>query len=241
MLIFGKANAKLVKLEKKYGKVSTFSTLSGHFCPYAKECKSSAVEGKDGKVHIEDGPHTVFRCFSASQEVLFPNVYTSRKTNSDNIAKLLGSGKLVDQFIADIPKGTKVVRVHVAGDFRTQSHFDAFIEIAKRCPHIIFYAYTKSLPFWVKRLGKIPTNFVLTASYGGYRDDLINKHNLRFAKVVFSRYEAKKLGLPIDIDDYHAVKSGGSFALLIHGVQPKGTKAAKRWDVIKKKEGGYSR
>ena len=80
-LVFGKANAKLKALEKIYGKLSTFSVLSGHTCPYAKECHSQVDLQANGHRKIKDGPHTKFRCFSASQEVQYTNVYNSRKNN----------------------------------------------------------------------------------------------------------------------------------------------------------------
>ena len=49
-------------------------------------------------------------------------------------------------------------------------------------------------------------NFVLTASYGGRDDHMIDEFNLRSAKVVFSEAEAAELGLEIDHDDSHAAK-----------------------------------
>ena len=79
---------------------------------------------------------------------------------------------------------------------------------------------------------------VLTASYGGYQDDLIKKHNLRYVKVIYSQYEARKLHLPIDHDDTHAANPDNrkqSFALLIHGIQPKGSKASVALEKLKKK------
>src|SRR5262249_8135618 len=83
-----------------------------------------------------------------------------------------------------------------------------------------------SLPYWVKRLDVIPDNLILTASYGGTHDHLIDAHNLRSARVVFSVQEAAALGLEIDHDDSHAMTAGPSFALLIHGSQPRGTNAS---------------
>lgn len=236
MLIFGKANAKLVELEKKFKKkVSTFSLLAGHTCPYAMECDSRVII-KDGKKKIQDGKHTLFRCFSASQEVVFPGVYDSRKSNSDNAAKLLGEKRFVEQFLLDMPPKTDILRWHVSGDAKTQTYFDAMIEIAIQKPNVIFYAYTKSLPFWVKRKNSIPENFVLTASYGGYKDALILEHNLRYSKVVFSESEAESLGLEIDHDDSHAMNPATrnkNFALLIHGQQPAGSDASKAIKVMK--------
>lgn len=229
-LTFGKGNAKLDALARKLGKpVYTFSLLSGFTCPYAKDCKSSAVE-TNGKLKIVDGPDTLFRCFSASQEALFRNVYNSRKANGAIVKLAADAPDLAAAVIQqNLPKKAGIIRIHVGGDFQTKNYFQAWLMVAAANPGLLFYAYTKSLPFWVwaKELDIIPKNFVLTASYGGHRDDLIEKHNLRFAKVVYSVSEARKLKLPIDHDDSHAAKPGKSFALLIHGAQPAGSAAGK--------------
>jgi len=117
------------------------------------------------------------------------------------------------------------VRVHDSGDFFSQDNFDAWLEVARRRPRTTFYAYTKSLAYWVARLGNIPANFVLTASVGGTQDNFIGLHGLRSARVVFSEAEAAALGLEVDHDDSHAMSPGPSFALLVHGTQPAGTLA----------------
>jgi len=229
-LTFGRGNAKLDALERKMKRqVWTFSLLSGHTCPYAKDCKSSAV-GANGKLKIVDGPDTLFRCFSASQEALFRNVYNSRKANGAIVGVAAKSVAEAAKIIQDnLPKKAGIIRIHVGGDFQTKAYFQAWLLVAHNRPDVIFYAYTKSLPFWVwaKAEGIIPENFVLTASYGGHRDELIEKHNLRFSKVVYSVAEASKLRLSIDHDDSHAAKSGKSFALLLHGAQPAGSEAGK--------------
>lgn len=239
-LKFGRANAKVVALQRKMkGKVYTFDTLSGYACPFAHNCLSKAVVGPDGKRHIKDGPHTLFRCFSASQEALFTNVYNARKANFDAL-RGLSSNEMRQTIVANLPFDAKIIRIHVAGDFFNQANFDAWLAVAKQYPHILFYAYTKSLPYWVARLDVIPTNFVLTASEGGRRDDLIVAYNLRFVRVVGSVYQARKAKLPIDHDDSHAAKSGGNFALLIHGSQPAGSAMSKAKQKLKGK-GSYSR
>ena len=241
-LVFGKANAKLRGLEQVLEvKLVTFSLLSGFSCPYAKECLSQAVENSEGRRHIEDGKHTEFRCFSASQEVQYTGVYNSRKNNMD-ILEIAAQSHLdaADIIESSLPPKATCVRIHVGGDFKTQAYFDTWLEVAKRNPNILFYAYTKSLPFWVARLGALEfiTNFVLTASRGGWRDDLIEKHGLREAIVVFSEEEADRLNLEIDHDDSHAADPNWrnlDFALLIHGSQPAGSKASKALQQLKKK------
>jgi len=240
---FSKANSKLKKLYhatsldnwlgtnigRKSAKVYSFDLLSGVKCPFAKLCRSKAVVAEDGRRSIQDGPHTEFRCFSASQEVLFTNVYNSRKSNSDAIDAAGDADSIFEGLQNALPVDARVVRIHVSGDFSTQEYFNAWVLLANANPEVLFYAYTKSLRFWLGRRESIPKNLVLTASRGGVDDDLIEEHGLRSAKVVFSKQEAGDLGLEIDDDDSHAAdptKADQDFALLIHGVQPKGSEAA---------------
>ena len=58
--------------------------------------------------------------------------------------------------------------------------------------------------------------------------------------MVFSEAEAASLGLEIDHDDSHAMRPGPSFALLLHGVQPRGTAAGRALSVLRQQgEYGY--
>ena len=64
-------------------KVYSLDLLSGYSCPFAESCLSKAVVQPNGKRKIQDGHKTQFRCFSASQEVQYTNVYNLRKHNFD--------------------------------------------------------------------------------------------------------------------------------------------------------------
>lgn len=236
MLKFSQGNAKLGK------DVYTFSLLSGHACPFADKCLSKAIEQPNGKRKIQDGKNTEFRCFSASQEVMFNATYAARKHNFDALRKLRSAKAMADLINTSLPAKACKIRIHVAGDFFNQTYFDAWIRVAEVNPDRLFYAYTKSLKFWVARLDRIPANLRLTASKGGKLDHMIKDHGLRSARVVFSESEAQDLGLSIDHDDGHAMGNGGSFALLLHGPQPKGSKASGALVALKSKgKGGYSR
>lgn len=216
LLSFSFGNAKLPKW------VASVSLPSGHSCPGALECKSrrNLTTGK-----IEDGKHCKFRCFSATQEVAFNTTWNQRLRNW-HLIRSLNSNEMVDLISASLPSRYAYIRLHVGGDFFNQSYFDAWVEVAQRTPTVLFYGYTKSLTFWVRRLSNIPENLVLTASRGGKHDLLIEQCGLREAVVVYHPDEAKALGLEIDHDDSHAMRRGGNFALLIHGVQPKGSDAS---------------
>jgi len=225
LLKFGNGNAKLAE------GIYHFSLLSGHTCPFASECLAK-VNLSTGKVI--DGPNTKFRCYSAMMEAMFPTVRRQREHNT-NLLKGKTFDEMVETINNSLPIHAKYIRVHIGGDFFNQTYFDAWMEIARRNPSIVFYSYTKSLSFWVARLDKIPSNYRLTASKGGRQDELIEKHDLRFAEVVFSESEANIRGLTIDHDDSHAYSEDPkSFALLIHGSQPKGTEAAKSLALLKK-------
>ena len=253
MLKFSNANAKTKALandselagyltDKR--KIYSLDLLSGHSCPFAHECHSKAVQLSNGKRKIQDGKHTKFRCFSASQEVQYTNVYNLRRHNFELLANAHHSDmvKIIDD---SLPPNAGIVRIHVAGDFFNQEYMHAWYTVALRNPRTLFYAYTKSLPFWVGGISEFPEiwNFVLTASYGGRNDHMIDEFNLRSAKVVFSEAEAEELGLAIDHDDSHAAKPtlrDDSFALLLHGTQPKDSDASKALKELKGK-GSYSR
>ena len=54
------------------------------------------------------------------------------------------------------------VRVHDSGDYYSAEYYLAWQQIAKACPDVKFYSYTKMVPL-VKRLGTTD-NFVMTLS-----------------------------------------------------------------------------
>lgn len=237
MLKFSPANVKLQSLKSdKPGKVYSFDMLAGVTCPFAMLCHSQVVVGLDGKRKIQDGAATEFRCYAASLEALYKNVYNLHKHNTDIIDGLKTHTEILDELCKALPVNVGVIRIHTSGDFNSQVYFDAWIAMAMAHPDILFYAYTKALPFWVARLRMIPENLILTASRGGTHDDLIDSHGLRSVKVVYHPNEAERLGLEIDHDDSHAAdphKKDKDFALLIHGTQPIGSKAAAAKKVLK--------
>ena len=251
---FSNANAKLKKLYdvpelsewlKDKRKVYSFDLLSGHSCPFAEKCQSRVVN-IDGKRKVKDGPKTEFRCFSASNEATYTNVYKSRKANFDAIRQHKTTFDMFKAIAEAVPKNAGIVRIHVAGDFFNEKYFKAWMAVATLYPSVLFYAYTKSLDYWLNNKSLIPKNLILTASRGGRLDHKIDLYNLRESVVVYSEKEAEDKNLIIDHDDSHAARPSlkdDSFALLIHGTQPKGTEAATALKILKrdKVQHSYSR
>jgi hypothetical protein len=230
LLKFQQGNAKLGK------NIYTFSLPAGHSCPFANDCLSKA-DKLTGK--LTDGPNTQFRCFAASAEAVYPNVRIARWHNFD-LLKKLNSNEAADLILNSLPKKANIVRIHVSGDFFNESYFLAWLQVAKLRPNVLFYAYTKSLIYWVNYIKEIPSNLVLNASEGGKLDAQILEHGLKFAKVVYSPKQAQELGLLIDHTDEAAYKTKESFALLIHGQQPKGSKASQSIKELKARNIQYS-
>jgi hypothetical protein len=205
----------------------SFSLPAGYTCPFAKACKATAdpVTGK-----LTDCAEQQFRCFSASQEGLLPTVRKMRWHNYN----LLKQKETVEQlaeliersFHKYFPDGVPVLRLHVGGDFYSNAYFAAWMQVAKKFPQTHFYAYTKSIPFWVRHKDEIPSNMMLNASMGGTHDELAKEHGFKTAEVVFSPETADAMGKKIDHDDALAAFGKENFALLLHGQQRKGSEAS---------------
>jgi len=214
----------------------SFNLPSGYSCPGAKKCFSKAdkITGK-----ITDGKHTLYRCFSASDEARSPQARAQRWHNFDLLRKLKNFNDMAMLINQSLPSvDIDVLRIHVSGDFYSLSYFVAWIQVAKDNRNIRFYAYTKSVNYWVYCIDQdisIPSNLILNASRGGRYDKLIDdpKYLLKSAKVVFSPEQAEQKGLQIDHNDSLAMTPGSSFALLLHGGQPKGSLASKALKKLK--------
>jgi len=245
---FSPANTKLKRLAtipelqpflQNKRKIYSFDLLSGHSCPFADKCLSKAIVTDSGR-RIQDGPNTEFRCYSASQEVLFTGVYNLRKGNFDAL-RGKSSAEMFDLIDSALPKNTGIVRIHSAGDYFSPDYFDAWLAVARLNPDILFYSYTKALPYWVNRINMIPDNFILTASFGGRRDNLIYEYCLRSVKVINHPDEAGSL--EIDHTDEHAARPSLRdipFALLLHGVQKKNSIASSAISRMKKENVQFS-
>jgi hypothetical protein len=177
---------KFIKNTKYYtGTVYEWNLPTGHTCPFALECLVK-VNRETGKF---ENKSNAYRCYAAAPE-RFPAVRNHRWNNYEYV---INGNK------PELPKGCNAVRIHSSGDFFNQDYFDMWLEIARENPEVEFWAYTKSLRYWVNRINEIPVNLVLTASYGGRNDELIDKYNLKHVKVIKDELEAN--GCPIDLND----------------------------------------
>ena len=87
---------------------------------------------------------------------------------------------LHDTILAQKTKNTTKVRIHESGDFFCKEYLQGWIECAKLLPDLKFYCYSKSLHLFLNDdldadIIDLPSNFYLTASYGGKWDHLIDR------------------------------------------------------------------
>jgi hypothetical protein len=218
-LVFIDGNAKLKD-------IYTFSLPAGWTCPGAQSCLAK-VNRKTGK--LSDGENTIVRCFSASEEAVYTAVRQIRWHNYDLLQKCKSVEELTSLICGSIPTDAKIIRIHVSGDFYNLNYFQAWVNAAKQFPNIVFYAYTKSVNFYSQLRSDLPSNFKVTCSLGSRYDNLTLENNFKFAKIVLSPEEAQMLNLEVDTDDSHAYTSDESFALVVHGTQPKNSDAGRAW------------
>ena len=77
--------------------------------------------------------------------------------------------------------GGKAVRIHDSGDFFSREYYEAWRNIAKKIPYVLFYAYTKEVAL-TKSFPPLQ-NFILIYSMGGKQDHLVDKEKDRHADV----------------------------------------------------------
>ncbi len=190
---------KFLRKTKYYeGVVYEWNLPSGFTCPFAQDClvKVDRYTGKFNDLH------KTYKCYSAVAE-RFPAVRNHRWGNFEGLRK----GK-----IPKIPVQAKAIRIHASGDFYNQAYFDTWLEICRENPTVEFWAYTKSLNYWVNRIDTIPNNLTLTASRGGKHDNLIDQYSLKNVDVISDPSEAD--GRPIDTCDDQARLPGVNFCLV---------------------------
>jgi len=104
--------------------------------------------------------------------------------------------------------GGKAVRIHDSGDFFSDEYLLAWIDIARRTPDVLFYAYTKEVPMFQRISAEFvfPENFRYLFSMGGKYDHLINKDADRHAEVFPTEEEIVEAGyLSQDATDLLAI------------------------------------
>lgn len=155
-------------------------------------------------------------CYAGQGRMGMPAAMGARERNLSRINQL-SMPKMRDEMIDDIGgmRSTTHVRIHDSGDFFNRAYYNAWLEVADASPELIFYAYTKSIPFidWDAH----PANFRLVQSIGGKRD-----HNIDLERPharIFATDAERKRAKYCDgnVSDMPAVMGQRKIGLVYHG------------------------
>lgn len=147
--------------------------------------------------------------------------YVMGAVRDNRIDNLMESMKdtFVDDMVAAIRKRRtyNTIRVHDSGDFYSQEYLDKWYAIARALPHIVFYAYTKTL--FLDLHTHRPDNFRLVQSLGGLHDDKVDLSQPHSR--IFSSEAARDAAGYIDgnINDLPALEGVRNIGLVYHGVK----------------------
>jgi len=193
-------NSKLKKtsIENKM-RVMNFSlpaykTIKGQtVCPFAKDC--------------------IKYCYAQKGNYKYPNVikglnkrYELSKT-ADFVPKMNAT------IILERPTH---VRIHDSGDFYSPKYLNKWISIAKANKDVIFYAYTKSIKFFIDGL-KLPKNLKIIFSEGSKIDNLIDENKHRHARIFKSKELLQAAGyIDASNNDLKAITSNKRVGLVYH-------------------------
>jgi hypothetical protein len=221
------------------------SLPAGYTCPFATACKNFAAKAgqkfKDGSSLKAASDKTKHMCYAARAQAQYPGTNKKAFSNLSLIMQAQKDGGVdgMAKLIIDSIKyagleGSRIFRIHEAGDFFSNNYMKAWILVSQAFPNINFYTHTTSLQYWLSNRGSMPKNFRLIASMDDDNKETILANKLRYSKVVYSVEQAKEERLPIDYDDSIACCKDVNFALLIHGGQPKGSEAGKAVSTLRK-------
>jgi hypothetical protein len=143
--------------------------------------------------------------------------------------KLSMSPRFVQVMTAELHRRKpKYVRLHDSGDFYSAEYLKKWLAIVEKFPGIIFFTYSKAIPF-VKAMGPLPKNFAVIFSEGGKFDHLIDQKKDFFARVFQTREDLEKAGFyNASDDDLSGFLSGNNkFGLVYHGYKSRSFKTGK--------------
>ena len=137
-----------------------YKTITGKtVCPFAKDC--------------------IKYCYAQKGNYRYPAVVKGL----NNRYNLSQTDEFIPQMNATIILERPThVRIHDSGDFYSIAYLNKWVTIAKQNKEVIFYAYTKSIKFFVDGL-TLPKNLKIIFSEGSKIDNLINVKKHRHARI----------------------------------------------------------
>jgi len=194
-------NAKMKKTSKENNaKIFNFSipaykTKSGKItCPFADSCVKYC--------YAQKGNYTRFPKIAELME----QKYKISKTNT-----------FIPLMNEEIQKKKAThIRIHDSGDFYSPTYLQKWVDIATQNKDVVFYAYTKSIKFFVDGL-LLPKNLKIIFSEGSKNDNLINTAKDRHARIFKSKELLNAAGyIDASTNDLKAITDNKKVGLVYH-------------------------
>ena len=185
-----KNNAKIFNFS-----IPAYKTKSGKVtCPFADACVKYC--------YAQKGNYTRFPIV---QELMEQKYEISKQNNFNS---------LMNEEIKK--KKATHIRIHDSGDFYSVKYLAKWIQIAEYNKEVIFYAYTKSIKFFVDTL-LLPDNMKIIFSEGSKHDELINPKTDRHARI-FKNIDLLNASGYIDAseNDLQAITENKKVGLVYH-------------------------
>ena len=194
-------NAKLKKTSKLNNtKIFNFSipaykTRSGKItCPFADSCVKYC--------YAQKGNYTRFPVVQELMEQKY------------KISKTAEFIPLMNEEIRK--KKATHIRIHDSGDFYSPTYLQKWVDIATQNTDVIFYAYTKSIKFFVNGL-LLPKNLKIIFSEGSKTDNLINVNKHRHARIFKTVEDLNASGyINASTNDLKAITTNKKIGLVYH-------------------------
>jgi hypothetical protein len=196
--------------------IHQFNLPSGITCPGARKCKRW-MEPWTGEIKL--GPHNEWGCYSVDSESQYPLVLPFRWTNYIVLKNGLTAARMAEIIEYSLPKNSRVIRIHEAGDFWTQKYLAAWVLVAKRNPDKVFFGYSKTT--WAAT-AEYPDNMFMQYSDGG-RFDKEFSGKMPTCYVGVNDDHILQIGEPVacatkddDWQDFARIILGESFTIPLH-------------------------
>ena len=175
--------------------IPAYKTKSGKVtCPFAAACVKYCYAKKGN-----------YTRFPIVQQLMEQKYEISKQTNFNS---------LMNEEIRK--KKAKYIRIHDSGDFYSIKYLQKWVQIAEYNKEVIFYAYTKSIKFFVDGL-LLPDNMKIIFSEGSKHDQLINVREHRHARI-FKDLDTLNASGYIDAseNDLKAITDNKKVGLIFH-------------------------
>jgi len=212
-LYFSNNNGKLRKTSQFTGYKKdwsyTFSLPAGFTCPFAGTCINYCYALWNNNFR-----HEYNNCNKHNYYLIYNNLINNGVNGAINI------------ILQSIPSNAHLIRINESGDYFLYKYLLAWSEVAKIRKDIIFYSYTKSLPYlyqFLSRGGELSDNFKIVMSLDCSPEaklfiPKLKRLGVRAVHILRTEEDYyNTLELPFNNNERESIYGSGDFKIAIHG------------------------